>query len=86
METDWTIREKICESALAKTIPIIMGFIQTTHLESLEYIGISSGKWTANIGYQRKQIHLGSFNDFEDAVIARQEAEKKYFKEYRRIS
>lgn len=45
-----------------------------------------SGKWTANIGYQRKQIHLGSFNDFEDAVIARQEAEKKYFKEYRRIS
>ena len=32
--------------------------------------------------FQGKKIHLGYFIEFDDAVKARKEAEKKYFKEY----
>lgn len=39
-------------------------------------------KWTAQITVNNKQISLGSFNDFEDAVKARKEAEDKYFGEW----
>lgn len=39
-------------------------------------------KWKAAIGYKRKQIHLGYFDNFEDAVRVRKEAEEKYFGEY----
>ena len=39
-------------------------------------------KWVAKIVLNGKQIHLGSFNDFEDAVKARKEAENKYFGEF----
>ena len=41
------------------------------------------GKWNANIGINRKNIHLGYFNNFEDAVKTRKQAEEKYFGEYR---
>lgn len=39
-------------------------------------------KWIAVITYNYKQIYLGGFNNFEDAVKARKEAEEKYFGEY----
>lgn len=39
-------------------------------------------KWQVSIGYKRKQIHIGYFDNFEDAVKARKEAEEKYFGEY----
>lgn len=39
-------------------------------------------KWHAQIGVNLKTIHLGYFNDFNDAVKARKEAEEKYFKEF----
>lgn len=39
-------------------------------------------KWCASIGINRKQIALGSFAKFEDAVLARKNAEEKYFKNY----
>lgn len=39
-------------------------------------------KWLAFIILNQKQIHLGRFNSFEDAVKARKEAENKYFGEY----
>lgn len=39
-------------------------------------------KWQAIIGYKGKQIHLGYFEKFEDAVKARKTAEEKYQKEY----
>lgn len=39
-------------------------------------------KWEARIKKDYKQIHLGYFNDFEDAVKARKDAEKKYFGEF----
>ena len=42
-----------------------------------------TGKWTAGIHINKKHIHLGCFDDFDDAVKARKEAEKKYFGEYR---
>lgn len=39
-------------------------------------------KWKAQIGYNYKRIQLGSFDNFEDAVAARKQAEEKYFGEY----
>ncbi len=38
-----------------------------------------SSKWRAYITVEYKQIHLGYFMSFEDAVRAREEAELKYF-------
>lgn len=40
------------------------------------------GKWIAYITVNREYIYLGSFNNFEDAVKARKEAEDKYFGEW----
>lgn len=40
-------------------------------------------KWKATISINKKQIHLGLYEDFEEAVRARKEAEIKYFGEYR---
>lgn len=37
------------------------------------------GKWTASISFDYKQIHLGYFVNFEDAVKAREDAEIKYY-------
>lgn len=36
--------------------------------------------WRAEIGVQGRKIKLGRFRDFDKAVIAREEAEEKYFK------
>jgi len=41
-----------------------------------------SQSWTAIIGYDRKSIFLGYFKSKDDAIIARRDAEKKYFGEY----
>ena len=38
-----------------------------------------NGKWRASIGFQGKVYNLGTFIDYEDAVKARVEAEKKYY-------
>ncbi len=40
-------------------------------------------KWRASIGINGENIHLGYFDNFEDAVQVRNEAEEKYFGEYR---
>ena len=39
-------------------------------------------KWEAIIRINKKQIHLGLFDNFEDAVSTRKQAEEKYFGEY----
>ena len=41
-----------------------------------------SSKWVAFIQNNRKHIHLGSFENFEDAVKARKDGEEKYFGEF----
>ena len=38
--------------------------------------------WVAYISINYKQITLGYFHDFNDAVKARKQAEEKYFGEY----
>lgn len=42
----------------------------------------SRKKWRAYIGYKGKQVSLGYFDNKEDAVAARQNAEEKYHKPY----
>lgn len=42
------------------------------------------GKWFARIKVNNQTINLGRYSSLEDAVRAREEAEKKYFGEYRR--
>lgn len=42
----------------------------------------SFNKWIACIMLNYKTIHLGLYDDFDDAVKARKEAEEKYFGEY----
>lgn len=39
-------------------------------------------KWEASITCNKKTYYLGRFDKFEDAVLARENAEKKYHKEY----
>lgn len=39
-------------------------------------------KWVSKIGYNNKSICLGHFDNFEEAVKARKEAENKYYGEY----
>jgi len=52
------------------------------------YKGVSWKKdkciWKAYITVDYKQIHLGYYDDIEDAVKARKEAEIKYFGEFKR--
>ena len=42
----------------------------------------SHNKWRARICVNKKYIHLGLFDNFDDAVKARKEAEEKYFGEW----
>lgn len=46
------------------------------------YWGKQHNKWMAKIVVCGKQIHLGFFDNFEDAVKARKQAENKYFGEF----
>ncbi len=39
-------------------------------------------KWCADIKVNNRQIHLGYFNNFDDAVRVRLEAEQRIFKEF----
>ena len=40
-------------------------------------------KWKAYIKINQQMIHLGTFTDKEDAIVARKNAELKYFGKYR---
>ena len=41
------------------------------------YYHKSTGRWVASIKIKGKQIHIGSFKYFEDAVVARKDAERE---------
>ena len=43
------------------------------------------GRWKAIIGLNSKLHHLGTFRNIEDAIKARQEAEKMYYGEFANI-
>ena len=47
---------------------------------------VKNKKWAAYIMCDGKQITLGYFDTYEDAVKAREKAEEEYFGEFRRIS
>ena len=38
--------------------------------------------WIANVMVNKKRVIVGRFKNFEDAVVARKEAEDKYYNEY----
>lgn len=42
----------------------------------------ATDKWMVRIGVNGKRLLIGLFNKYEDAVIARKQAEEKYFGEY----
>lgn len=42
-----------------------------------------NNRWRSRISVNGKDIHLGLFKEYEDAVKAREEAEDKYYKEFR---
>jgi hypothetical protein len=46
------------------------------------YLGVrwrnEKGKWVSTIRYKGKKIHLGYFDEIQDAIAARKQAEKKY--------
>ena len=44
------------------------------------YKSPTKGKWCAEIKSNKRRIHLGTFNTYEDAVSARKESELKHFK------
>lgn len=46
------------------------------------YLNKRDGKWGSYISINKKRIYLGFFNNFDDAVRARKEAEDKYFGEF----
>ena len=39
-----------------------------------------SKKWVAQITFKKKRYNLGSYDNIEDAMIARKNAEEKFFK------
>jgi hypothetical protein len=39
-------------------------------------------RYEARIGYNKKKIHLGSYENIEDAIVARLKAEKEYFGDF----
>lgn len=66
-----------------------------THGNNLKNVGVRSnntsgttgvsfdrGKWVSRITINGKHMHLGRFENFDDAVAARKEAEEKYFCEF----
>lgn len=46
------------------------------------YWSDSKQRWCAEIMFDKKKIYIGVYEDIEDAVKARKEAENKYFGEY----
>lgn len=46
----------------------------------------SEKRWLAKIGVDGETIRLGSFKNKEDAIIARKEAEQKYYGEFAKVA
>lgn len=48
------------------------------------YFSKREGKWKATININKRQTHLGTFSNYEDAVLCREKAERNYYKEFNR--
>jgi hypothetical protein len=60
-----------------------LGKNNTTGITGVQYCTVTPQKpWRARIMFNRKEIYLGCYATFEDAVKARLEAEQKYFGEF----
>ena len=55
---------------------------RTNNTSGIQGVRYEQGKWRARITIDGKYKHLGMFEDFDDAVYARLQAEKKYYKEF----
>lgn len=53
-----------------------------TGVTGVRRLNKQSTKWVAKININGKLIHLGTFKNFDDAVVARKAAEEKYHKPY----
>lgn len=57
-------------------------YTNTSGVTGVQIQSPKSSRWVAGITYKYKPIWLGSYCNFDDAVLARLKAEAKYFKEY----
>ena len=64
----------------SRTVQNINKRVQKNNTSGVRGVKHSHGKWVAQIGVNRSRIWLGAFVNFDDAVIARKQAEEKYFK------
>lgn len=55
---------------------------RTNNTSGIQGVRYEEGKWRVRISVNGKYIHIGMFNDFEEAVKARLMAEKKYYGEF----
>lgn len=60
-------------------IPALKAKICSNNTSGVKGVCPCGNKWRAYITFKRKRIELGMFNNFEDAVKARQVAEEEYF-------
>lgn len=71
---------RICtqsENCLNKKMP-------STNTSGYVGVGLSKGKYRAYIQINNKYIHLGTFDNIDDAIKARKDAELKYFGKFSR--
>ena len=66
------------ENAHNTKIPII----NKTGVKGVHFSSRNKNKYEAAIGFKGKNIHLGTFDNLEDASIARKRAEEKYQGEF----
>ena len=55
---------------------------RTDNVSGIQGVRFEEGKWRVRISVDGKYVHLGMFNDFEEAVKTRLEAENKYYGEF----
>lgn len=60
--------------------------IHRSNTSGVKGVDLHDGRWRARIIVDYKQIHLGSFLRFEDAVRVRSAAESRYFGNFRRTA
>lgn len=56
--------------------------VRSNNTTGIQGVTFENNKWRSRITVNNKSIHLGVFDDFNDAVITRLKAEKKYYKEF----